>query len=174
MPGKKQRVHYKVQQLPEEIVSEVHARIVEGHTYAAIAAHIRAMGHAIATSSVARYGQQYLERYRRLRESAEIARTIVAENGNVDLEEAASRLGVELILHRLLDTPELGGELDVCRALDSLTRAQSSAVTREKWKQELAKRVAAAAQACERTARQGGLSDAAVQEIRARSLGVAA
>jgi hypothetical protein len=174
MPGPKSRIHYKVQQLPEEIVSEVNALIVAGHTYAEIAAHLRTMGHAVSKSSVARYGAQYLEKYRRLKESAEIAKTIVEGNGNTDLEEAATKLALDLVLQRLLGTPELGGELDICRALDSLTRAQSSGVQREKWKTELRARVEKAAQACEKTAKQGGLSDQAAATIRSKILGIAA
>lgn len=174
MPGKPTRKHYKVQQLPDEIVHEVNARIVEGHTYTEIAAHLRTMGHPVSKSSVARYGQHYLAKFERVRLSTDMARTIVEQNGGTDLEEAATRLALDLVLQRLLDTSELGGELDICRALEALARVQGAAVTREKWKSELAKRVEQAAQACAKTAKQGGLSDQAAADIRAKILGIAA
>jgi hypothetical protein len=90
------------------------------------------------------------------------------------VDEVACKLALDLVLRRLLDTPELGGDLDILGTLNALARMQGAGIQREKWKSEVARQVAHAAQACERTARQGGLSERSCQEIRAKILGIQA
>jgi hypothetical protein len=173
MKNPKGRRHFKVAQLKPELVAQVHALLEAGHTYGEIARHLHALGQDVSTSAVQRYGQHFLERERRLQETAEKAARLVGTVGNTDLEEAATRLALELLVRRLLDLEAMPDDLDVLGALHALAKMQTAAVTREKWKTDVAKRAAAAASDAAAIAKQGGLSDSAVEMIRSRILGLA-
>jgi hypothetical protein len=172
MPSPKTRRHFKIDQLPEPLIANVRELLERGHTYNEIARHLAALGEPVSASAVRRYGVQFLERQRRVAETADKAAQLIGKVGNTDMEEAASRLSLELLVRWLLDCSQLDNLDDVLHTLQTLARVQTAAVTREKWKTEVAKRAAAAASDAAQIARQGGLSDSAVELIRKRILGI--
>ena len=174
MPGKKTRVHYKVQQLPEFVTSAVNVLLEGGYTYDDIAEVLSNLGHPVSKSSVARYGAHFVAKIERLQQSAGMARAIVESSDNTatQLEEAGTRLALDLVLQALAKIQDLDGEVDVLRLMEALSRLQSAGVQREKWKAELRAKAEAAAKDVERTATKAGLSPEAVEQIRAKILGI--
>ena len=172
MPSPKTRRHFKIDALPEPLIANVRDLLERGHTYNEIARHLAALGEPVSPSAVRRYGVQFLERQQRVNETADKAAQLIGKVGNTDMEEAASRLSLELLVSWLLETSKLDDLHDVLDTLSTLARVQTAAVTREKWKTEVAKRAAAAAHDATQIAKQGGLSDALIQEIRAKILGI--
>jgi hypothetical protein len=168
----KQRRHSKISQLPAELHQQVHALLDAGHTYAEIAQHLTALDHPISKSAVGAYSQQFLERQRRVAETAEKAAALVGAVGNVDLEEAAARLSLDLVVRKLLDITELEATDDLVGVMSTIARMQTAAVTRERWKTDVAKRARAAADDVAKTTLAEGLSAEVVSEIRAKILGI--
>lgn len=168
----KQRRHSKIAQLPDALLAEVHALLEAGHTYAEIAEQLHAWGHAVSKSAVGRYSQQFLERQRLVSETAEKAAALVGAVGNLDLEEAAARLSLDLVVRKLLDITELEATDDLVGVMSTIARMQTAAVTRERWKTDVAKRARAAADEVTKTTLAEGLSTDVVNEIRARILGI--
>jgi len=140
------RKHSKIEtELPPEIVEEVNARLVEGHTYLEVADWLKELGHQVSKSSVGRYGKDFLSRLERLRVVKDQARAIVEESGDrpaTEMHEAANQLAVQLIMETLITVPDMK-EAEITEVLKALSQLERSAVSREKLKYEFTKGVAA-------------------------------
>lgn len=140
------RKHSKIEtELPPELIEEVNARLVEGHTYQEVTDWLKEMGHQISKSSVGRYGKDFLSRLERLRVVKEQARAIVEESGDrpaTEMHEAANQLAVQLIMETLITVPDMK-EAEITEVLKALALLERSAVSREKLKYEFTKGVEA-------------------------------
>lgn len=172
------RKHSKIErELPQELVEEINARLVEGHTYREIADWLRQMGHPVSKSSVGRYGKDFLARLERLRIVREQARAIVEDNADrpaTELNEAASALASQLITEALLAANEAGNGLDkkVTEAIKALALLERSAVARERLKLEYRQKAETAVKQIEQTAQKKGLDPETLAIIKEQIYGI--
>lgn len=158
-------------QLPPEMMEQIDRLLVEGYSYEEISDFISAQGYDLTKTALGKYGKDFLQTYRRLRVIEEKSRALASdEQSGLVLEEAASRLFALMILEA-----QLAGEIDLkClpKLLSDFARLQSSNVQRERLRREFKKRVEKTAEEVGQSARRGGLSDAAADEIRRKILGI--
>lgn len=159
--------------LPEEVRREVDRLLLEpGVTYDEIVKHLEGKGHDISRSSLGRYGKDYLASYQQLRMIEDQARGLVSQAGDgLVLEEAASKLFAKEIVRLLIEQ-----NVDIKkipRLVSDFAKLQASSIMRERFKDELGKRVAKAAEEVTVAAKANGLSDKAAAEIRQKILGIA-
>ena len=72
---------------------------------------------------------------------------------------------------------QLSGKLDIKkmpRIISDFAKLQASSVQRERMKKDMAEKAVKAADAVERIAKKGGLSDKAAEDIRKKILGITA
>ncbi len=172
------RKHSKIErELPPELVEEINARLVEGHTYQEVADWLRQMGHQVSKSSVGRYGKDFLARLERLRIVRDQARAIVEDNADrpaTELNEAASALASQLITEALLAAGDAGQGLDkkVTEAIKALALLERSAVARERLKLEFKQKAEAAVARIEQTAQKKGLDPETLAIIKEQIYGI--
>lgn len=141
------RKHHKVTTFPSEIVEEVNNRLVEGHTYAQIVDWLKQMGHQIGTSSLQRYGKDFLARLDRLKQVREQAKAIVESNQDApgtQLAEAASEMALSMVMETLMALDNPLQEAKVTELLKVLPKLADSATRREALKLQFNKGVEAA------------------------------
>lgn len=161
-------------ELPREVRAEVDRLLLEpGVTYDDITAFLRERGHDISRSAIGRYGKEFMTAYQRLRQVEDQAKSLVSEAGDgLVLEEAASKLFAQQILEALVNN-----SMDVrekAKLIDAFAKLQASSTMREKFKSEIRKQVVKVADEAVKTAKKGGLSDEAANEIRKKILGIGA
>lgn len=172
------RRHFKAEQLPEVVRAEIERLLEAGHTYDEIHAHLQGLGAQISRAALGRWGKHWLAKREDLDTMRAIAREYAEGQGAepLALEEVAAALALDLICRCLLTFHDIqADELtihDVTSLVGAIGRLQSSGVAREKWQLEVASRAKAAADEVEKTARKGGLSDALVNDIRRKILGI--
>ncbi|MBI5659885.1 MAG: DUF3486 family protein [Nitrosomonadales bacterium] len=175
-----------VGQLPPELRDELSAKLVANgfRDYVALSEWLAEKGHRISKSALHRFGSDLEEEFtsamQDARRSIELAKAMRA-SGNADddgvLLDAASSvlqdqlLRISLALRTVDADPDEAVKLvsQASRALADLGRLK---VSYEKWQAEERAKAAAAADAVEKIAKNGGLSPAAVKEIRSRILGI--
>lgn len=143
------RKHYKLEDLPPDIVNVVNQKLVDGFTYREVAEWLSRLGHDVSKSSVGRYGKDFLSRLERLKVVKEQARTIVQANPDApatEMAEAANQLATQLIMEFLmkLDVSHLE-DAKVTEILTALAKLEASGVRREQLKFNFNKGVDAAA-----------------------------
>ncbi len=157
--------------LPPHVLEQVDRLLVEGSSCEEIGTFLSAQGYDIAKTAIGRYGKDFLQSYRRLRIIEEKSRALASdEESGLVLEEAASRLFALMILEA-----QLAGEIDLKllpKLLSDFARLQSSNVQRERLRREFKRRVEKTADEVKSSARRGGLSDGAAEEIRRKILGI--
>jgi len=136
MNGKKTKKNFKVvKQLPDEILQAVNEKLAKGYSYPEILAWLKKMGHNnIGYTALRNYGKNYLDKLERLRIATEQAREIIKQAGSgMELEEASTKLALQLILEVLLEVQDLKGE-KISNLLYILATLQRASVMREKYK----------------------------------------
>lgn len=139
------RKHFKIDELPEELVEALHQKLVDGWTYRDLADWLRSQGQPVSKSAVGRYGKDFLVRLEALKQAREKARAIVEANPDrpaTEMVEAANQLAVQLILETLMKLDALDGE-EVTGLLHALARLEQSGVQRERLKLEFRRRTEA-------------------------------
>lgn len=171
MPEAARKKKGRPRDLPPQVMEQVDRLLIEGSTFAEIEAFLAGQGHDISRTAIGRYGEDFMQCYRRLRVIEEKSRALASdEQSGLILEEAASRLFALLILEA-----QLAGEIDLkClpKLLSDFARLQSSNVQRERLRREVRKRVEKTAEEVEQSAKSGGLSDEAAEQIRRKILGI--
>lgn len=177
----KPRKHFAAQKLPQDLLETIEQLVLEGQTYTTIHQHIQGLGAEISRSALARYGQHLLRHKRDLEATGEMARELLQVAQEVPVEELAAKLALERIVHLLLTQEEVLPDDDLGLSIRELTslcsavaRLQATAIARQRWERDLSERAHQAAQEVAKTAQRGGLSEATVEELRARVLGIAA
>lgn len=147
MSRSRRRKHYKVDQLPPELVEAINKKLVDGWTYRDLADWLNEQGQPISKSAIGRYGKDFLTRLEAIKATREKARAIIEADPDApatEMTEAANQLAVQLIMETLMQVDDLTGERvsDLFKALAMLER---SGVQREKLKMEFHRGVNAAA-----------------------------
>lgn len=158
MGGKKTRRHFAVEdRLPEDVRAQVDRLLIESATYDEVAAFLAELGYDISRSAIGRYGKEFLAVYQRLRMIEDQSRALVSEAGEgLVLEEAAAKLFAQQIVEGLANK-----EIDVKRLprlVSDFAKLQSSAVQRERFKKDIAKKTVAAVEKIEKRSSAGGAS----------------
>jgi len=158
-------------ELPPEVREQVDRLLIEGATYDDIKAWLDGEGYDIGRSSVGRYGKGFMAAYRNLKIIEDKSRALVSEAGDgMVLEEAASKLFSQMILEA-----QLSGKLDIKklpRIISDFAKLQTSTVSRERLKRDIAERVAQTADDVAKTIKKSGLSDETAEEIRKKIMGI--
>jgi hypothetical protein len=146
--------------------------LIENVFYDDIKAFLDDAGYDISRSAIGRYGQDFMNAYQQLRIIEEKSKVMVSEAGDgMVLEEAVSKMFSRMILEA-----QLKDDLDIKklpRIISDFARLQKSVVDRERLKRDFADKAKKAANAVERIAKKGGLSDKAAEQIRKKILGIA-
>ena len=176
VPARKKRAHSSITKLPAEILTAIEAQLHAGATYQELADHLGQLGHPVSRSAVGRWGQATLARQARLEASADLARLLSERLGDGELEHAATLLALDLVVGTLMDHEGIEPtELNlphVTNLMTALSKVSTAALAREKWRVDVERRAAEAAEAVAGKAREGGLSDETVEFIKRRILGV--
>ena len=175
MPRRPRKTAKNREELPPEIREQVDRLLVEGgSSMEEIRDFVAAQGYDFSRTAFARYGNDFLAAYTRLRVIEDKSRVLAGASGANEgllLEEAASKLFARQIIEA-----QLAGEIDLAalpRLLSDFAKLQASTVLREKMKREFQRRVEKAAEEVSKDAAGKGLSEAAAEEIRRKILGIA-
>lgn len=173
----------KVETLPTAVKSWLDKALVEGNFsgYEALEKALSDRGHTIGKSSLNRYGQKLEAKLSAVRASTEAARAIAeAAPDDADLRSAAVMSLVQTDLFNVMVALQDAGSANpeerlklLAKAAEPIAKLSRAAVNQKKWEAEVRDKVKAAADAAERIARKGGLSEASAAEIRKRILGIA-
>jgi len=166
------RKHSRVQdELPAEVREQVDRLLTEQATYDEIKEFLDREGYDISRSAIGRYGHDFLAAYQNLRIIEDKSRALVSEAGDgMVLEEAAAKLFSQMILEA-----QLSGKLDIKklpRIISDFAKLQSSTVSRERLKRDIAQRVTQTADDVAKTVKKSGLSDETAEEIRKKIMGI--
>lgn len=168
------RRHSKINRtLPQELVEMVNQKLVGGHTYKEITEYLSKLGHEISQAAIGRYGKDFLSKLEKLKLVKEQARAILTETDglSLEMEEASVQIALQKIMEFLMELDDLQGE-KASKIMTALARLQSSSVSRERLKMDFRRKAQEAAEDVQKIVKQNGLSDAAVEEIRNRILGI--
>ncbi len=172
MAGTVRKRRGKAKELPPHVAEQVDRLLVEGSSFEEIGSFLAEQGHDIEKTTIGRYGNDFLECYRRLRVIEEKSRALASDNEDgLVLGEAASRLFAQMIIES-----QLKGEIKIDilpKLLSDFARLQSSNVQRERLRLEFRARVEKAAEEVGQKTRKNGLSEEAAEEIRRKILGIA-
>lgn len=158
--------------LPKDVREAVDRLILEpGHTYDDIKDWLSAKGYDISRSSIGRYGKRRFEAYQAIKQFEDHSRAITSGvSDGMPMEEAVGKMMLQKVMAALMD-----GSADVVensRLIADVAKLQSSHIQLAKWKDDLEKRVLSVADTAEKIAKEGGLSDAAANEIKTGILGM--
>lgn len=159
-------------ELPRELRDEANRLILEGFTYEELAAWSVERGFDISRSSWGRYGKAFYESYQAVKRFEDQSRALSGEAGEgLTMEEAVSKM----LLQRVMEALTLGkwDVMDVPRLLSDVAKLQSSSISREKLKDDFARRARESADKVEAIVKKGGLSAETIQQIRKEILGIA-
>lgn len=166
------RKHGRIRdELPAEVREKVDRLLIENATYDEIEAFLVDAGYDISRSAIGRYGQGFMTAYQELKIVEDKSKVLVSEAGDgMVLEEAASKMFSKKILEFLL-TDDLDIK-ELPRIISDFAKLQTSTVSRERLKKDLAERVKKTADDVETMVKGKGLSDKAVDEIKRKILGI--
>lgn len=174
----------KIALLPAAVKAWLDKSLAEGNFsgYEALEAALAERGHTIGKSSIHRYGQQLEAKLAAVKASTEAARAIAeAAPDDADLRSAAVMSLVQTDLFNTmiaLQEAQLADPADriklLAKAAQPIAQLSRAAVNQKKWEAEVKAKVQAVAEAAERIAKAGGLSNKSAAEIRRKILGIAA
>jgi len=172
-----------IKKLPPGILAEVNAAIQRGRTVDEIKAAIEALGGEASRSAVGRYAQEYRALAARLRDQQSVAQAFASEFGDAGSLEGRLliQLGTTIATRMAMnvagdDDPDLSMKelMEFGRAVKDFTSASKIDVDREaKIRAEsFAKARQKAADEASAEGRAAGASDATINRIRTRILGI--
>lgn len=155
--------------LPDEVREELDRRLIENHFsgYVELSEWLDGLGYSISKSTAHKYGQELEERINQLQRATEQAKIIAESVGDDEnaMGEALSRLAqhkaFEVLMHASGD-PEKISFPALCRAIADLNR---SSISVKQYRAEVKKRAKDAAEKIKQQAKQGGLSNEALEII---------
>lgn len=175
----------KVDALPSTVLDDLNGKLIErGFSgYEELATWLKDLGYDISKSALHRHGsaleaefEEAMADARRTRALARAAREAGDEDDGA-LLESASGIMQDNLLRLSLKLKNSGAEPeDAAKTLSLISRAFADIgrfdIARQKWQSEVRAKAESAAEAVEKIAKKGGLSAAAVTEIRSRILGI--
>lgn len=164
----------KVTELPKEVKAWLDQALVAGNFsgYEQLEQELIKRGCTIGKSSLHRYGQQFEERLRAVKLATEQAAAIAASSPDDAgaMNDALIRLVQEKAFQTLLKMEE-GAPLKEVGLM--VARLSNATVKQKQWAAEVREKVSVASDAVVAIAKKGGLSDAALEEIKRKLLGIA-
>lgn len=163
----------KIAKLPAETKAWLDRALSDNNfaDYELLAAELKTRGFDISKSAVHRYGQEFETRLSALRMATEQARAI--SESIPDDAGAMNDALIRLVQQKAFDTllkMEEGAPMKEIGLM--VARLSNATVKQKQWATEVREKAASAAEAVEKIAKKGGLSAAAVTEIRSRILGI--
>jgi len=148
-------------ELPKSVISEINNMLCEGNaTYDEIKDFLSGIPvilkeveyklpagetYDISRSSIGRYGKRFFDVFKSFMQIQQQAKMMVSESEEcLFMEEAVSRLSISKLFQLLINT-ELSPN-QISAILTSISKIQSAAVEREKFKQSLTKKIKKARQ----------------------------
>ncbi len=166
-----------IETLPDDVRRALDRRLLDTgfSDYAALAAWLQEQGFTVSRSAAHRYGQKFETRLARLRLATEQARVITESLGDDAgaLGEALTAVAQEKTFQLLMDLDVEGQDISLDKLGTMISKLNATGVQQKRWAADMRARAAAAADAVETLVRQGGLSDDAAAQIRAKILGIA-
>ena len=165
-----------VAQLPAEVKGWLDKALIDGNFsgYEALSEALEDKGFSISKSSIHRYGKEFEDNLAALKLATEQAKAIVEsspdDEGNMN--EALIRL-VQQKSFQVLTKLEAGDDKALTNIGHMVSSLTKSSVAVKKYAAEVKTRTIQAAEAVEKVAKKGGLSEEAVQVIRSQILGIA-
>ena len=163
----------KIKQLPTDIKKWLDRSLVDGNFsgYELLEAELAERGFVIGKSSINRYGQEFERRLHAVKLATEQARAI--SEGSPDDEGAMNDALIKMVQQKAFDAlmkMEDGASLKEIGLM--VARLSNATVKQKQWATEVRAKAESAAAAVEKIVRNGGMSDAAVEEIMERILGI--
>lgn len=163
----------KIAKLPAETKAWLDRALSDNNfaDYELLAAELKTRGFDISKSAVHRYGQEFETRLSALRMATEQARAI--SESIPDDAGAMNDALIRLVQQKAFDTllkMEEGAPMKEIGLM--VARLSNATVKQKQWATEVREKAATAADAVEKIAKKGGLSPAAVSEIKRRILGI--
>ncbi len=178
------RRHSKMSDLPPELLAQVDQFLLGARTltgkrlrYAHILQYVREKGHDISAAGVGRYAKgriAELEHVKLVSDQMKGLRESIGDDA-LALQEGTVQYALSKMAEylTLLEPGSMLGE-EANKIFRALAELQKSSVAREKLKMDVRKKTEIAAEQVVKTAKAGGLSDEAAEQIRQKILGVAA
>jgi len=175
-----------VRLLPPAVLEELNRRLVSNgfSDYRGLALWLADQGFEISKTALHRHGMALEEEFDQamadVRRTRELARAVAEENDDGgELLAATSGILQEQLLRTAIALRQADEDpVEAAKGLSQLARAHADVgrfgISLRKWQDEVRAKCAAAAEACEREARRGGLTPEAVNMIRAQILGITA
>lgn len=163
----------KISKLPNGVKSWLDRALADNGfaDYELLAAELKERGFDISKSAIHRYGQEFENRLSALRMATEQAKAI--SESIPDDAGAMNDALIRLVQQKAFDTllkMEEGAPMKEIGLM--VARLSNATVKQKQWATEVREKAATAADAVEKIAKNGGLSPAAVKEIRSRILGI--
>ena len=163
----------KIKQLPPEIKQWLDRSLIAGNFsgYELLEKELAERGFVIGKSSINRYGQEFEQRMHALKLATEQAKAIsesIPDDAGA-MNDALIRLVQQKAFETLLKMEE-GAPMKEIGLM--VARLSNATVKQKQWATEVKEKATTAADAVEKIAKKGGLSPAAVKEIRSRILGI--
>lgn len=163
----------KINQLPKEVKAWLDRALIEGNFsgYELLEQELSERGFVIGKSSINRYGQEFEQRMRALKLATEQAKAISESvpDDEGSMNDALIRLVQQKAFETLLKMEE-GAPMKEIGLM--VARLSNATVKQKQWASEVRAKAESAASAVEKIAKKGGLSAAAVKEIRSQILGI--
>lgn len=167
-----------VETLPKEVKEWLDRSLVESNFsgYKLLAEEMKARGYDVSKSAIHRYGQDFEDRLKTLKLVTEQARAVVLAAPDEDgaVNDALVRLTQEKLFSVLMDIKIDPETVDVTKLAKAVAELGKASVAQKRWQAEVRTKAEAAASVIEQVAKKGGLSVAAVDQIRRQILGIAA
>lgn len=163
----------KIHQLPAPVKEWLDRSLIEGNFsgYELLEKELSERGFVIGKSSINRYGQEFEQRMRALKLATEQAKAI--SDSVPDDEGAMNDALIRLVQQKAFETllkMEEGAPMKEIGLM--VARLSNATVKQKQWATEVREKAATVADAVEKIAKKGGMSPAAVKEIRSRILGI--
>ena len=167
-----------VTQLPEDVKAELDTRLLSGGFagYAGLAEWLGEQGFTISKSALHRYGSAFEEKTEKLRVATQMSITLAEAAGDDAgaMNDALIRLAQGELFDILLEADKK--EKPIAAILPEITlsvaRLTRASVQQKKWQTEFRDKLKKTADKVAGTARKGGLSPDAVENIKRDILGV--
>ena len=163
----------KIAKLPNEIRDWLDRSLIDNQfgEYELLAAELKSRGFDISKSAIHRYGQEFEDKLLAIKVATEQARAIT--DAIPDDSGAMNDALIRLVQQKAFDTlvkMEEGASIKDIGLM--VARLSNATVKQKQFAAEVREKAASAAEAVEKIAKKGGLSAAAVKEIRSQILGI--
>lgn len=139
--GKKKRVTYLIDELPDEIKAEVNRMVANSkYSYVYISNWLAERGYSVSKSAVSRYAMNYgafLERAEEVTKELEMFTQAVRENPDKDYTDAGTQLLTAMIIKRIATAVDEFDDLPIDKASHIMVQLSRTKAYKDKIRQDL-------------------------------------